>query len=282
VQTYCQESFEMSVYNKYLTTSRGIGQSQAKKNAFFGGVFYFVIFGFYAYTFFWGGYLRYNKVELSGGREYTGGVIISILFSVITGSFQLAGIANHTKVITESRVAAKFAFEVLDKKPKIVADEKGLISIKRDKIGGKIEFKNVNFTYPSRKELQVLKNFSCVFEQGKTTALVGPSGSGKSTIIQLLERFYDPDSGSVELDGQDFKNLNLKSLRQNIGFVGQEPVLFNASIRENMLFAQPEATEEEIEQALKAANAWDFIKSKMGEKGIHTNVGAGGSQLSGG
>ena len=85
--------------------------------------------------------------------------------------------------------------------------------LEKNDIKGKLEFKNVNFTYPTRKELQVLKNFSVVFEQGKTTALVGPSGSGKSTVIQLLERFYDPNSGCIELDGQNIKDLNLSKMR---------------------------------------------------------------------
>jgi len=89
---------------------------------------------------------------------------------------------------------------------------------------------------------------------------VGPSGSGKSTIVQLLERFYDAKSGTVSIDGSDIKTLNLTSLRQCIGYVGQEPALFNTSIRENMQFAKPDATEEEMIEALKAANAWEFIQ----------------------
>ena len=134
---------------------------------------------------------------------------------------------------------------------------------------GLIEFKDVKFRYPSKDDLLVLKNFSCTFEAGKTTALVGPSGSGKSTIIQLMERFYDPLEGQVLLDGQDIKKVNLRSMRHLIGYVGQEPVLFNTSIKENMLFAKPDATDEEIEEALRAANAWDFIIDKMGTQGIN-------------
>jgi ABC-type multidrug transport system fused ATPase/permease subunit len=88
----------------------------------------------------------------------------------------------------------------------------------------------------------------------------------------LLERFYDPESGTITLDGEDIRNLNLSQMRQNIGYVGQEPVLFNTSIRENMYFAKPDATDKEIEEALKAANAWDFIQESM-DKGIDTNVG---------
>jgi len=147
---------------------------------------------------------------------------------------------------------------------------------------GQFEFRNVDFFYPARPDNKILDQFSCIFEAGKTTALVGPSGSGKSTTIQLLERFYDPSAGSVLLDGQDVKTLNLKSMRQVIGYVGQEPVLFNASIKENMLFAKPDATDDEIIQALKDANAWSFIEKKMTKTGIETQVGGSGGQLSGG
>jgi|TARA_B110000285_G_C14827701_1_gene469448 ATP-binding cassette, subfamily B (MDR/TAP), member 1 len=97
----------------------------------------------------------------------------------------------------------------------------------------------------------------------------------------MIERFYDPTSGQVLLDGENVRSLNLTSMRQMIGYVSQEPILFNTTIRENMMFAKPDATEAEIIEALKAANAWDFIKSKM-ESGLDTSVGSGGGQLSGG
>lgn len=154
--------------------------------------------------------------------------------------------------------------------------------LKKEEIKGKIELKSVCFRYPSAEDHQVLSEFSLEIEAGKTTALVGPSGGGKSTIIQLLERFYDPTSGSIELDGEPLTSLNLRSMRQHMGYVGQEPVLFNTTIRENLLFAQPNATEDEMIEALKAANAWDFIQDKMTEHGLDTVVGATGGKLSGG
>ena len=139
----------------------------------------------------------------------------------------------------------------------------------------------MSFKYPSRDDLTVLDDFSCVFEAGKTTALVGPSGCGKSTIVQLIERFYDVAEGEVLVDGHNIKSLNLKSLRQQIGYVGQEPVLFNTTIKENMLMAKPDATDAEIESALRSANAWDFVSKKM-DKGTLTNVGGTSGSLSGG
>jgi len=117
-------------------------------------------------------------------------------------------------------------------------------------------------------------------EAGKTTALVGPSGSGKSTVIQLLERFYNPNSGSITVDGKPIQSLDLRSFRQAVGYVGQEPVLFNQSIKENMLYAKPTATDSEIRQALEDANAWSFV-SKLPDT-FNASVGAGGGRLSGG
>jgi len=122
---------------------------------------------------------------------------------------------------------------------------------------------------------------TCSFDAGKTTAIVGPSGSGKSTIIQLVERFYNPNSGSVTIDGKEVSSLDLKSYRDQMGYVGQEPIMFNATIRENMKFSNKDATDEQIEQALKDANAWSFIKNKM-KKGLDTPVGGAGGSLSGG
>jgi ATP-binding cassette subfamily B (MDR/TAP) protein 1 len=198
-----------------------------------------------------------DQGELSDSTEYSGGVVVTVMFSVIIGIFYLGGAGPHMKAVSEARVAGKLAFNVIDSKPKANAREVGLKDCPALK--GHIELKNVNFTYPTRQDLQVLKDFSCVFEQGKTTALVGQSGSGKSTIIQLLERFYDPNSGTVLIDGLDLKTLNLCQVRQQVGYVGQEPVLFNTTIRDNLRFAKPDATEAEMIEALKNANAWSFI-----------------------
>ena len=131
-----------------------------------------------------------------------------------------------------------------------------------------------------RRKIKALDGVNLKFERGKVTALVGPSGSGKSTIVQLLERFYDPEEGEVLIDGLNFKNINLREFRSRVGYVGQEPVLFNQTIRENLLYGNPNATEEQIMKALKNANALKVVE-KLPE-GLETVVGAGGGQLSGG
>ena len=128
----------------------------------------------------------------------------------------------------------------------------------------------------------MLKNLSFEAEPGHLTALVGPSGAGKSTVMGLLERFYDPSKGSIKLDGIDIKDINPLWLRQQMAIVPQEPILFNRSIRENMVYGcKDEPPMEEIEEAAKAANIYDFITTKCAEK-WRTEVGKGGVKLSGG
>jgi ABC-type multidrug transport system fused ATPase/permease subunit len=131
--------------------------------------------------------------------------------------------------------------------------------VKKDHLIGDIQFTNVRFHYPSRPTCEVLNGISFNVKHGETIALVGSSGSGKSTCIQLLQRFYDPDSGSIIIDDNQVNQYNLRWLRQQIGVVSQESVLFSTSIRENILLGQETATEEEIYQAAKMANAHDFI-----------------------
>jgi ABC-type multidrug transport system fused ATPase/permease subunit len=124
---------------------------------------------------------------------------------------------------------------------------------------GDIQFSNVYFFYPARSNVPILTNLSLKIKYGQTVALVGSSGSGKSTCVQLLQRFYNSQSGSILIDGKEMKEYNLKWLREHIGVVNQEPVLFHKTIRENILFGFDIATDEQIHQAAKMANAHDFI-----------------------
>ena len=126
-------------------------------------------------------------------------------------------------------------------------------------VAGNIEFRDVNFNYPARAEIQILKGLSMKIHSGSTVALVGSSGCGKSTCIQLIQRFYDPLSGSINLDGKDLKDLNIHWLRSQLGVVNQEPILFGTTIYENIKFGKDDATEDEIKLAAQNANAHDFI-----------------------
>jgi len=164
--------------------------------------------------------------------------------------------------------------------PKYEIDAFSKGGLKPEKIEGKLEFKDVKFSYPTRPNDPILRGLSVSVPAGKSIALVGPSGGGKSTIVSMLERFYDPTSGSIELDGINIKDLNVSYLRSIIGYVGQEPTLFATTIAGNIRYGNPEASQEEIESAAKMANAHDFIMSFP--HGYDTQVGDKGSQLSGG
>lgn len=164
--------------------------------------------------------------------------------------------------------------------PKYEIDSFSESGLKPENIQGNLEFKDVKFSYPTRPNDPILQGLSVNIPAGKSIALVGPSGGGKSTIVSMLERFYDPTSGSVELDGVNIKDLNVSFLRSQIGYVGQEPTLFATTIKGNIQYGNPGATQEQIEAAAKMANAHDFIMSFP--NGYDTQVGDKGSQLSGG
>ncbi|XP_038171335.1 multidrug resistance protein 2 isoform X3 [Arvicola amphibius] len=145
---------------------------------------------------------------------------------------------------------------------------------------GNLEFKNVHFSYPSRSGVKILKGLNLKVQSGQTVALVGNSGCGKSTTVQLLQRLYDPTEGVVSIDGQDIRSINVRYLREIIGVVSQEPVLFATTIAENIRYGRENVTMDEIEKAVKEANAYDFIM-KLPHK-FDTLVGERGAQLSGG
>lgn len=166
-------------------------------------------------------------------------------------------------------------FEYFDMKIEIENPKDAVIP---DTASGEVEFKNVDFSYD--EDRKILKNISFKLESGRSVAIVGPSGSGKSTIINLIPRLYDVKSGTVSFDGVDVRCLDLNFLRKNVGVVSQETYLFNGSIRDNLLYAKPDATEEEMIEVCRKANIYEFIENQ--EKGFDTLVGNRGLKLSGG
>lgn len=177
--------------------------------------------------------------------------------------------------ILKRRKSLVSVFEIIDREPKIDPDDNS--ALKLPNVYGSIELKNVDFCYPTRPEVLVLSNFSLKVNGGQTVAVVGVSGSGKSTIISLIQRFYDPAAGQVLLDGRDLKLYNLRWLRSHLGLVQQEPIIFSTTIRENIIYARHNASESEIKEAARIANAHHFISSLP--HGYDTHVGMRGVDL---
>lgn len=177
--------------------------------------------------------------------------------------------------ILKRRKSLVSVFEIIDRTPKIDPDDNS--ALKPANVYGSIELKTVDFSYPTRPEVLVLSNFSLRVNGGQTVAVVGVSGSGKSTIISLIQRFYDPVAGQILLDGRDLKSYNLRWLRNHLGLVQQEPIIFSTTIRENIIYARHNASEAEMKEAARIANAHHFISSLP--HGYDTHVGMRGVDL---
>lgn len=183
--------------------------------------------------------------------------------------------AELNVVFANSMAALDRIYEIMDEKPEIVSapDAVGLTDPQ-----GRVQFEHVSFSYDNT--CPVLEDISFVVEPGEKVALVGPSGSGKTTIVSLIPRFYDVSAGKVLIDGHDVRTLFVKSLRRHIGMVLQDPILFSGTIRENILYGNPAAQDDEVVEAAKAANAYEFIQALP--NGFDTEVGERGATLSGG
>lgn len=190
----------------------------------------------------------------------------------------IADAGSMTTDLAKGADAVASVFAVLDRETEIDPDNPQ--GYKPEKLKGEVDIRGVDFAYPSRPDVIIFKGFTLSIQPGKSTALVGQSGSGKSTIIGLIERFYDPIRGSVKIDGRDIKAYNLRALRRHIGLVSQEPTLFAGTIRENIVYGTETASEAEIEDAARSANAHDFISNL--KDGYDTWCGERGVQLSGG
>jgi len=243
------------------------------------GTIFLAMMGTYALGFWVGSKLIENRTTNSiTGEPWNTGDVLSVFFSVLFGAFSTSQTTPCVKAFAMAKQAAAKAFKVIDKQSSInVNDPSGKKPIG---VEGKIEFKNVVFAYPLKPDRTILNGVNFIIRPYEKTALVGESGCGKTTCMQLIERFYDITSGSITLDGNELKDLNLRWLRSQIGYVGQEPVLFAASIRQNLLFAKEDATDEEVWDALKKANADDFVRHLPNQ--LDTHVGTSGTQLSGG
>mmetsp|Transcript_134539 Transcript_134539/g.335689 ORF Transcript_134539/g.335689 Transcript_134539/m.335689 type:complete len:1325 (+) Transcript_134539:96-4070(+) len=211
------------------------------------------------------------------GEVYTAGDILTVFFCVLVAGFLLSMIDPANKAMTAGRGALARFLEVTEA-PAVIQCRtqdvrKHVTSFKS------FEFKDVYFSYPTRPEVSVLNGLNLMISEGQKVALVGESGCGKSTVMSLLERFYDPSQGCVLLNDEDLKQFSPSSVRAMIGYVGQEPVLFATSVEENIMYGLPTASQEDLNEAMKAAQL-DFLESLPSRKSSF--VGSGGSQFSGG
>jgi ATP-binding cassette subfamily B (MDR/TAP) protein 1 len=189
----------------------------------------------------------------------TGGKVVSTFFAVIMGAMGLGSSFPCIASIVQGRSAAATIFHVIERVPPIDAYSTEGRVLAPAEVRGKIELRDVTFAYPTRPEKQVCRHYNLTIEAGKTVALVGPSGEGKSTIMSLVLRFYSPQEGEVLLDGIPYSEINVKSLRERIGYVGQEPVLFSGTIGSNIKAGKEGATDEEMVAAAKMANGKDVL-----------------------
>ncbi|KAF6164359.1 hypothetical protein GIB67_037516 [Kingdonia uniflora] len=218
--------------------------------------------------------LWYTAVSVKNGNmELPTALKEFMVFSFAT--FALVEPFGLAPYILKRRKSLISVFGIIDRVPKIDPDDNS--GLKPPNVYGSIELKNVDFCYPTRPEMMVLSNFCLKVNGGQTVAVVGVSGSGKSTIISLIERFYDPVAGQVLLDGRDLKLFNLRWLRNHLGLIQQEPIIFATTIRENIIYARHNATEAEMKEAARIANAHQFISSLP--HGYDTHVGMRGVDL---
>ncbi|XP_035547503.1 ABC transporter B family member 11-like isoform X2 [Juglans regia] len=271
VASYTGEKEAITKYKKSLTKAYKSGVHEGLAAGLGIGAAMFIIFCSFALAIWFGG-----KMILEKG--YTGGDVINVIFAVLTGSFSLGQASPCMSAFAAGQAAAFKMFETINRKPQI--DAYNTEGLQLDDIRGDIELRDVHFSYPARPGEQIFSGFSLSIPSGTTSALVGQSGSGKSTVINLIERFYDPQAGEVLIDNINLREFQLKWIRKKIGLVSQEPVLFTSSIKDNIAYGKDGATTEEIRAAVELANAAKFIDKLP--QGLDTMVGEHGTQLSGG
>ncbi|KAL4379609.1 hypothetical protein GQ457_02G011440 [Hibiscus cannabinus] len=270
VYAFVGENKTTTEYSAALQGSLKLGLRQGLAKGLANGS-HGIVFAVWAFIIYYG-----SRMVMYHGAK--GGTIFTVGTCVTVGAQELGNNLSDLKPLFEACAAAERINEMIGRVPKI--DLENLVGETLDNILGEFEFKQVEFSYPSRPKSIIFKNFSLTIPAGKTVALVGSSGSGKSTVISLLQRFYDPLVGDILLDGVSIKKLQLKWLRSQMGLVSQEPTLFSTTIKENILFGNEEAGMEEVIEAAKASNAHNFISQLP--LGYDTQVGERGVQMSGG
>jgi ATP-binding cassette subfamily B protein len=268
VKAFTNELFELLRYRKSLQEVVNVAVRTARYRGFFVSFVIFALFGGIVAVGWYGAALVQSN-QLSVGELFS----FIIYTSFIGGS--IAGLGDIYTQLQRSIGASERLLEILDQ-----PDESEVETGNPVRLNGSITFDNVNFSYPGRPDVQVLKDLNFTIGAGEKVALVGQSGSGKSTIINLLQRFYPVVHGTISVDKQNIQSFHLTEYRKNLGIVPQEVILFGGSIYENIAYGKPGATAEEVRSAARKANALEFIESFP--EGFETLVGERGIKLSGG
>ncbi|KAL5099938.1 hypothetical protein RYX36_004265 [Vicia faba] len=269
VAAFCSEEKILDLYANELVGPSKNSFRRGQIAGIFYGISQFFIFSSYGLALWYGSVLMGK--ELASFKS----VMKSFMVLIVTALAMGETLALAPDLLKGNQMVAS-VFEVMDRKTEIRGDTGEELRT----VEGTIELKRINFSYPSRPDVIIFKDFNLRVPSGKSVALVGQSGSGKSSVISIILRFYDPSSGKVLIDGKDITRINLKSLRKHIGLVQQEPALFATSIYENILYGKEGASDSEVIEAAKLANAHTFISGLP--EGYSTKVGERGVQLSGG
>ncbi|WP_339785333.1 MAG: ABC transporter ATP-binding protein [Imperialibacter sp.] len=268
VKAFTNEQYEIK---RYRTSMSAVVKVALKTATYRAGFISFVIFALFGGIV---GVMWYGATLVQNGELTVGDLLSFVLYTTFIGG-SIAGLGDLFGQIQKAIGASERILEILEETEEVESKEQESINIE-----GEIAYENVTFSYPTRKEMPVLKNISFHVPHGSKVALVGQSGAGKSTIIQLLMRFYQPDTGKILIDGKDNQSYSISALRKHIGIVPQEVILFGGTILENIRYGKPDATEDEVVEAARQANALDFILSFPEQ--FDTIVGERGIKLSGG
>ena len=271
VKSFTNEWFEIMRYGKSVDKVVGISLRFAKIKGLF---FIFIITVLFGAIFF---ILWQGAILVAEGNMEVGDLFSFILYTGLIGG-AIAGLGNLYTALSSAMGATERIQEILETESEVKTEQ--IVLSPEQRFQGDIEYNNVEFAYPTREDIEVLKGINLKIKAGQKVALVGMSGSGKSTIVQLLLQFYKIAAGSIKVDGKDIYDYDLSVFRQNMAIVPQEVLLFGGTIRENILYGKPHATEAEVIKAAKQSNAWDFVSSFP--EGLETIVGERGIKLSGG
>ncbi|MCC6411286.1 MAG: ATP-binding cassette domain-containing protein [Saprospiraceae bacterium] len=271
VKAFTNEAFEMMRYRKANEEVVQVSLKYAGGRAIFAVFIITVLFGALFFVI-WQGMVMVQSGEITAGQ-----LISFVTFTAVIGG-AIAGLGNFYSELVGAIGATERVREILNTPGE--TDERPGADRKAGRFSGDIVFDNILFEYPTRADMPVLKGVNLRIEPGSKVAIVGQSGAGKSTIMQLLLQFHQATGGEIRIDGNNILGYELESYRSNFAIVPQEVILFGGTIRENILYGNPKANEDEIIEAARQANAWDFIRSFP--EGLETVVGERGIKLSGG